>query len=195
VLQIRLARVMSPQSEHADHWFVKAIIWLLPGALFALEWIEAITTPRIPFSLALLYPSILFLYLTVFTAIFGARMHKRRREVEDTFRPSSGAVVWTFLGGLLSWIPAWALVDFEASDQAHNCFSVALSRIDAFYLAIGIFTTNGTGDISPSAQWCHILISTQMGVNWIVIVIDVTIVVGTMLALAGDTWRKRSRVA
>jgi hypothetical protein len=48
-------------------------------------------------------------------------------------------------------------------------FSVSLTHLDAFYLALGTFTTAGTGNIAPISETTRRLQTLQMGLDFILI--------------------------
>jgi len=48
-------------------------------------------------------------------------------------------------------------------------FSVSLTHLDSFYVALGIFTTAGTGNISPVGETARGLQTLQMGLDFILI--------------------------
>lgn len=50
-----------------------------------------------------------------------------------------------------------------------NNFSRQLTRLDSFYVALGNFTTSGTGDIYPITEKARALVATQYGADMILI--------------------------
>jgi hypothetical protein len=45
--------------------------------------------------------------------------------------------------------------------ESHLNFGVVLSKVDAFYFALGVFTTAGTGTIAPLSQVARLIVSCQ----------------------------------
>lgn len=62
-------------------------------------------------------------------------------------------------------------------------FSVSLTHLDAFYFALGTFTTAGTGNISPISETARGLQALQMGLDFLLIAVVVVLATGRFTSL------------
>ncbi|MCF3938091.1 potassium channel family protein [Gordonia sp. Z-3] len=60
------------------------------------------------------------------------------------------------------YIVGFATVYFLFSEYAHGSMSTQLTRIDALYFCLTVFTTTGFGDISAVSQGARVAVSIQM---------------------------------
>ncbi|MDL9946410.1 ion channel [Gordonia sp. ABSL11-1] len=60
------------------------------------------------------------------------------------------------------YIVAFAATYFLLSEYGHDNFNERLTRIDALYFCLTVFTTTGFGDISASSQPARVIVSIQM---------------------------------
>jgi hypothetical protein len=72
-------------------------------------------------------------------------------------------------------------------------FSVSLTHLDAFYLALGTFTTAGTGNISPISETARGLQALQMGLDFLLIAVVVVLATARYTSLL-DGSKSESRV-
>jgi hypothetical protein len=68
----------------------------------------------------------------------------------------------TYLFGmLLVFLVSFSLVYFQRSDRPGSCMNERLSRTDAAYFTVTVFTTTGLGDIHPVTEDCRRWVTTQ----------------------------------
>ncbi|MGV9670775.1 MULTISPECIES: potassium channel family protein [unclassified Gordonia (in: high G+C Gram-positive bacteria)] len=60
------------------------------------------------------------------------------------------------------YIVAFATLYFMFSDYDHGSMNERLSRVDALYFSLTVFTTTGFGDIAPDSQGARVAVSVQM---------------------------------
>lgn len=74
----------------------------------------------------------------------------------------------------------FALVYLVVDGQGTDAFTEPLSRIDAVYFAVTVFTTVGFGDISPTSAGARVVVTVQMIANLVVLGLGVRILVGAV---------------
>ena len=60
------------------------------------------------------------------------------------------------------YIVVFATTYFLFSDYAHGSFNERLTKIDALYFCLTVFTTTGFGDIAPDSEAARVAVSIQM---------------------------------
>ncbi|MCH5641031.1 potassium channel family protein [Gordonia sp. ABSL49_1] len=60
------------------------------------------------------------------------------------------------------YIVVFATTYFLFSDYSHGSFNEKLTKIDALYFCLTVFTTTGFGDIAPDSEPARIAVSIQM---------------------------------
>lgn len=67
------------------------------------------------------------------------------------------------------YIVSFATMYFMFSEYADGSFTVRLTRVDALYFSLTVFTTTGFGDITPATQAARIAVSVQMASSFILL--------------------------
>ena len=73
-------------------------------------------------------------------------------------------------------ILSFAAVYYLMSDGAPSTFSEPLTRTDALYFAVMVFSTVGLGDIAPVTENGRVAVTIQMTVNLVVIGIGIRVI-------------------
>lgn len=107
--------------------------------------------------------------LLVATVVFVAIVVWQIRTILDSPNPAFRAVQVLALAVPLFLI-LFAAIYFELSVEASANFSQeSLTRTDALYLSITIFSTVGFGDITPTSQVARAVVSAQMILDLLII--------------------------
>lgn len=114
--------------------------------------------------------------LAVFTVVVVWQVYAVSRARYPGIRgmAAAGVVVPLFL---IAFATVYHLQSFVAADA----FSEPLSRLDALYFAVTVFTTVGFGDIVPVSPVARVIVTVQMLLNLVVL--------GGVLQLLFDTAR------
>lgn len=67
------------------------------------------------------------------------------------------------------YLVSFATTYFIFSDYSQHSFNEKLTRIDALYFCLTVFTTTGFGDISAQSQGARIAVSIQMVTTFVII--------------------------
>ena len=78
---------------------------------------------------------------------------------------------------------AWSYLTMSRSAPA--TFGSSLSRIDAFYLTVTIFSTVGFGDITPKTELARLIVTVQMLADLAVIAVVIRLILGTATRVVG----------
>lgn len=115
--------------------------------------------------------------LTVWLVVIVAALLWQIRAVLRSKRPWLRAVEGTVIGVALLLLPfAAAYARMSALDPA--TFTQPLSRVDAFYFTVTVFSTVGFGDITPVSQSARLLVTTQMLADLILIGTIIKVLIG-----------------
>ena len=87
------------------------------------------------------------------------------------------------------YIVAFATAYFLLSDNVHASFNERLTRVDALYFCLTVFTTTGFGDITAVGQGARIAVSVQMVSTLVVVGLGVRL----LSALVDDRLRGRPK--
>ncbi|MFZ2527185.1 MAG: potassium channel family protein [Rhodococcus sp. (in: high G+C Gram-positive bacteria)] len=87
------------------------------------------------------------------------------------------------------YLVLFATVFFRMSVVNPGSFDEPLSRIDALYFCLTVFSTVGFGDIAAVSQAARVVVTVQMVLNLILIAL------GIRLVTAAVQWRRRHRGA
>lgn len=60
------------------------------------------------------------------------------------------------------YIVTFSAIYFIFSEYTHNAFNEPLTRVDALYFCLTVFTTTGFGDIAADSQPARVVVSIQM---------------------------------
>ena len=111
-------------------------------------------------------------------ALFVAVLANELRAIAKNKHPMQRAIVAmaTVLPLFLFWF-AWSYLTLSRSDPA--TFGSPLTRIDAFYFTVTVFSTVGFGDITPKTELARVLVSLQMLFDLAIIAVVVRMILGT----------------
>ncbi len=88
------------------------------------------------------------------------------------------------LEGLFVAVPLFILLFATAyylmARAEPNAFTEALSRTDALYLTVTIFSTVGFGDISPQTETARLVVAVQMILDLIVLGVGIKVILGAV---------------
>ena len=119
--------------------------------------------------------------------VFSGVMVLQARAVTRSATPGLRAMQTVLLAVPL-FIVVVASVYYVLSQDDASAFSEALSKTDALYLTITIFSTVGFGDITPQTDSARLVVSTQM-------ILDLVILGFGARALLTAVQRGRERLA
>ncbi|UEA61268.1 potassium channel family protein [Gordonia otitidis] len=71
------------------------------------------------------------------------------------------------------YIVAFATTYFLISEYGADGFNMRLTRIDALYFSLTVFTTTGFGDIAPASQAARVVVSVQMASAFVMIALGI----------------------
>ena len=112
-------------------------------------------------------------------AIVGAVTAWQVRTILTSAIPRLRAIQ-TVAVGLPMLLLVFASVYVQIDTNRPNSFTEALSRTDALYFTVTVFTTVGFGDIAPKSELARIITMTQMIMGLIVFGLVAKIVVGAV---------------
>jgi hypothetical protein len=109
--------------------------------------------------------------------LLGAALWWQLRSVARSPHPWLRAAQAVVLIVLLLVVPfATAYAYASASDPAN--FTQPLTRIDAMYFTVTVFSTVGLGDIAPVTQGARVLVTVQMVIDLVLIGVIINVVTG-----------------
>ncbi len=111
-------------------------------------------------------------------ALFVAVLSVELRAIARHKHPMQRAVIAmaTVLPLFLFWF-AWSYLTLSRSNPA--TFGSPLTRIDAFYFTVTVFSTVGFGDITPKTEIARVMVTLQMLGDLAVIAVVVRMIMGT----------------
>ncbi len=111
-------------------------------------------------------------------ALFVAVLANELRAIAKHKHPMQRAIVAmaTVIPLFLLWF-AWSYLTLSRSDPA--TFGSALSRVDAFYFTVTVFSTVGFGDIIAKTEIARVLVTLQMLCDLAVIAVVIRMILGT----------------
>lgn len=111
-------------------------------------------------------------------ALFVAVLANELRAIAKNKHPMQRAIIAmaTVLPLFLFWF-AWSYLTLSRSDPA--TFGSPLTRIDAFYFAVTVFSTVGFGDITPKTELARVLVTFQMLFDLAVVAVVIRMILGT----------------
>lgn len=74
------------------------------------------------------------------------------------------------------YIVAFATTYFLLSEYGTNSFNLRLTRVDALYFSLTVFTTTGFGDITAASQMARVVVSIQMASAFALIALGIRLV-------------------
>jgi hypothetical protein len=80
----------------------------------------------------------------------------------------------------------FAATYFVIEQSTPGSFNEPLTRVDALYFSVTVFTTVGFGDIAPTSEVARVLLMVQMAADLILIGLIAKVLVGAV------KWRKRA---
>jgi voltage-gated potassium channel len=120
-----------------------------------------------------------FVKLAVGALVFVALMAWQLRAITQSKTPGLRALEALFLAVPLFLILfATAYYAMSQGDTAN--FTAPLTRTDALYFTVTIFSTVGFGDISARAESARLVVTAQMMLDLIVLGVGVKIILGTV---------------
>ena len=78
---------------------------------------------------------------------------------------------------------AWSYLTMSRSNPA--TFGSALSRIDAMYFTVTVFSTVGFGDFTPKTELARVVVTVQMLADLAVIAVVIRMILGTATRVVG----------
>ena len=131
-------------------------------------------------------------------AVFVGLMTWQVRAIEDSSNPALRALEGLFLAVPL-FLLLFASTYFLMSRSDPSTFTSALSRTDALYFTVTIFSTVGFGDISAQTETARLVVTGQMMLDLVILGVGVRIILGAVERgrdrLADDPERTMSVVA
>ena len=113
--------------------------------------------------------------LVVFVALIGWQVWRILR----SDHPGSRALEALFLAVPL-FILLFATAYYLMARAEPKAFTEALSRTDALYFTVTVFSTVGFGDISPKGETARLVVVSQMILNLIVLGVGIKIILGAV---------------
>jgi hypothetical protein len=113
--------------------------------------------------------------LVVFVALIGWQV----RRILRSDHPGSRALEALFFAVPL-FILLFAMAYYLMARADPKAFTEALSRTDALYLTVTIFSTVGFGDISPKTETARLVVAGQMILDLIVLGVGIKIILGAV---------------
>jgi len=112
--------------------------------------------------------------LALFVVVLGVELRAIARNRQPMLRAvvSMATVIPMFL-----FVFAWSYLTMSRSDPA--TFGSALSRIDAMYFTVTVFSTVGFGDFTPKSELARVIVTVQMLADLAVIAVVVRLILGT----------------
>ena len=118
-----------------------------------------------------------FLKLTAGALVFGAITTWQIRAIRQSGTPGLRALEALFFGVPLFLI-VFASTYYAMSQADSSDFTSQLSRTDALYFTVTIFSTVGFGDISAQAESARLVVTAQMVLDLIIIGLGAKIILG-----------------
>jgi voltage-gated potassium channel len=112
-------------------------------------------------------------------AVFVGLMTWQVRAIEDSANPALRALEGLFLAVPL-FLLIFASTYFLMSRSDPSTFTSALSRTDALYFTVTIFSTVGFGDISAQAETARLVVTGQMMLDLVILGVGVRIILGAV---------------
>jgi voltage-gated potassium channel len=119
--------------------------------------------------------------LVLFIVILGVEMRAIVKHDQPMLR--AGIAVATVLPAFVLLF-AWLYLTMSISDPA--AFGVRLSRIDALYFTVTVFSTVGFGDINAKTEIARVVTTVQMLADIAVIAVVVRLIFGTASRALGQ---------
>ena len=120
-----------------------------------------------------------FVKLAVGALVFVGLMTWQLREITQSDTPGLRA-----LEGLFAVVPLFLLLFattyYVMSQSDASNFTAPLTRSDALYFTVTIFSTVGFGDISPRAEAARLLVSAQMILDLVILGLGVRIILNAV---------------
>jgi hypothetical protein len=88
--------------------------------------------------------------------------------------------------GISGVVGAYAQAYFAMSLHWPHSFSAHLTRVEAFYMAVSVSTTQGLGAIQPLSPGAKVLAASQMVMALVVILFVIAVAVGNFVAAEAD---------
>lgn len=123
------------------------------------------------------YDALAIVRLGVAAAVFLAVLALEIRSIRRSRHPMLRAgVAMAVVIPLFLIVFAWTYVTISRAQP--NAFNIPLSRTDALYFAVTVFSTVGFGDIVPHTDTTRLLVTGQMIADLIVIAVVVRLLIG-----------------
>jgi voltage-gated potassium channel len=119
-----------------------------------------------------------FVKLAVGALVFVGLMTWQLRAITNSGTPGLRALEALFFGVPL-FIILFASAYYAMSQADAADFTAPLSRTDALYFTMTVFSTVGFGDISARAEHARLVVTAQMLLDLIVLGVGVKIILGT----------------
>jgi hypothetical protein len=106
---------------------------------------------------------IAYSYYFMFTGTFSSKAARRLTPVKHLLPVQNRTdTVLNFVAAISQLLGAFALTYHLASLGHPSAFSEPLSRVDALYFTLTVFTTTGFGDITAQSQFTRLVVSGEM---------------------------------
>ena len=112
-------------------------------------------------------------------AVFVGVMTWQLRAIEQSANPALRALEGLFLAVPL-FLLLFAATYFLMSRSDPSAFTVPLSRTDALYFTVTIFSTVGFGDISAQTDPAQLVVVAQMLLDFVILGVGVRIILGAV---------------
>jgi voltage-gated potassium channel len=112
-------------------------------------------------------------------AVFVGLMTWQVRAIEDSANPALRALEGLFLAVPL-FLLLFASSYFLMSRSDSGTFTAPLSRTDALYFTVTVFSTVGFGDLSAQTGTARLVVSAQMMLDLVILGVGVRVILGAV---------------